>query len=148
MRWQEHIAEGTSHIAFRRGPSDRDEDIGCVVTLLIAIVVLTIVFFLSGCATGYATLLRHEYSTTGECYGVYRGEKEYPALFPATRTACSVEVVYWWGISDADEYDLYKLYLWPIGAVCSLADVPISLASDTIMFPYDYLKRRHRNARK
>lgn len=92
---------------------------------------------LLGCATAYVATLRSEYATNGRIHGVHKGDSEYPTLYPATQIAATVEVPSWWLPSDIEIGTEYKLYLWPIGAVGSLVDVPISIVTDTIMLPYD-----------
>jgi len=95
-----------------------------------------------GCATGYVASLRSEYADEGIAHGVYYGKDEYPCVYPATRIAVLVEVPTWWYPSNTEIGKGYEAWLWPIGAPLSIVDVVCSIATDTIMLPYDYHTKR------
>lgn len=106
------------------------------------LVPLAITMIASGCATAYVSSLRSEYAEKGMVEGVFYGEREYPCVYPATRIAATVEIPTWWWPSKTSIGRLYEAWLWPIGAPLSLVDVVCSIASDTIMLPYDFCKER------
>lgn len=119
----------------------QENDWGCFVNMLIAIVILGLVVLCSsGCSTCYVGLLRSEYNAEGKATGLYFGEGEYPSRYLATRVSATIEVPYWWWIGEGEGIDWYKVVLWPIGAPFALIDVPLSIVSDTIMLPYDVLR--------
>lgn len=109
---------------------------------IINIVLIWIIPMISGCATAYVAHLRSEYSSDGKAYGVYYGDEEYPCLYPATRIAAAVEVPTWWWPTKTSSGSGYESWLWPFGAILSVADVPCSVVTDTIMLPYDYKNMR------
>lgn len=109
---------------------------------IIYITIIGIIPILAGCATAYVAQLRSEYSSDWKVYGVYYGDEEYPCLYPATRIAAAVEVPTWWWPSKTSIGRGYEAWIWPIGAILSVADVPCSFVTDTIMLPYDYRKTR------
>lgn len=115
------------------GEPEPGSGLGCLTTGTLAVLILTIVFLLSGCATGYATIIRDEYNEQGYVRGVYYGEEEYPAVFPATKIATMIEVPRWWGIGSIEK----NFVIWPIGATFALLDVPVSILTDVAMLPYD-----------
>jgi uncharacterized protein YceK len=82
-------------------------------------------------------VLRSEYSDNGKIHGIYFGEEEYPAIYPATKIAVKVEMPRWWLPGMLRQQEEYRLLLWPFGMVLSTADIPLSIATDTIMLPYD-----------
>lgn len=124
----------------RMPESDTDSQFGCLCTGAAVVLIFVLVFLLSGCSTCYVALLRHEFNEKGYVDGVYYGKSEYPVAYPATRIATFVEVPGWWWPSHHRIARGYQLIFWPIGAVLSLADIPISLVSDTCMLPYDLVK--------
>ena len=110
--------------------------------IAIAVYVAAESMMASGCATGYAVSLRNEFSDEGKVHGVYFGEKEYPCIYPATKIAVRVEIPTWWWVSKTEIGRGYEVWLWPLGAPLSLADVALSVVTDTVMFPYDLSKVR------
>ena len=114
--------------------------------MLAVIVAYCSYLLIGGCATAYVSNLRQEYSANGEAFGVYYGEDEYPRLYPATRIAVFVELPTWWWPSDTEIGRGYEAWLWPIGAPLSIVDVFCSIATDTIMLPYDYSKVKGKDA--
>ena len=117
--------------------SNTDSQFGCICTGVAAILLLVIVFLVSGCSTCYVAALRYEYNERGYVDGVYYGRDEYPTVFPATRIAAAVEIPHWWSSGRVGIARNYQLMFWPFGAALSLADVPISMVTDTCMLPYD-----------
>lgn len=107
-----------------------------------AIAIICFLSLIEGCATAYVANLRSEYSDKGEIYGVYHGDDEYPCIYPATRISLLVEVPTWWWPSETEIGRGYEAWLWPIGAPLSIVDVVCSIATDTIMLPYDYHNRK------
>lgn len=115
-------------------------------TLAAIIGALTLI---SGCATAYVSHLRSEFLEDGASYGIYYGDEEYPCIYPATRIAMLIEVPTWWWWSNTSLGRDYEIWLWPLGAPLSIVDVGVSMVTDTIMLPYDYLttKRNKNNER-
>lgn len=134
--------EDSDHCSYisRMPESDVDSQFGCLCAGAAAALILALVLLLSGCATCYVAVLRSEYSEKGYVDGAYRGRDEYPDLYPATKIATTVEVPSWWWPSNIRIARNYQLLLWPLGAVMSVVDVPISIVSDTCMLPYDMVK--------
>lgn len=110
----------------------------------IKIVLLIMVLSLCGCASCYVAELRCEYNDCGTVDGIYYGEAEYPVIFPATWIAATVEIPTWWWPSKIAIARTYQMWLWPIGATCSVIDLPLSIASDIFMLPYDFCKTRNK----
>lgn len=109
---------------------------------MIHIALIGVLTTFGGCATAYVANLRSEFAAEGKAYGVYYGDEEYPCLYPATRIAAAVEVPTWWWPSKTSIGRGYKSWLWPLGAILSVVDVPCSVVTDTIMLPYDYRNTR------
>lgn len=95
---------------------------------------------LCGCSTCYVASLRSEFNDSGHCIGLYYGINEYPSVFLSTRVSLCIEIPAWWWPSNTRIGREYQLALWPIGAILSVADLPISVLTDTIMLPYDLWK--------
>ena len=87
----------------------------------------------TGCATGYATLLRTEYSEGKETVD----KNEYPKVYPATRVVIGREIPTWVYISGWEELEWYSPIMWPIGFLGTTSDMCISLVVDTLALPYD-----------
>lgn len=124
----------------RMSEPDTNSQFGCLCIGAAAVLILVVVFLLSGCSTCYVALLRHEFNEKGYVDGIYYGKSEYPVVYPATRIASMVEVPSWWEPSDIRFARDFQLLFWPFGAVMSLVDVPLSIVSDTCMLPYDIVK--------
>lgn len=95
---------------------------------------------LCGCSTCYVASLRSEFNDSGNAAGLYFGENEYPSLFLATKVSLCVEIPTWWWPSNTRIGREYQLALWPIGAILSVVDLPISIVTDIVMLPYDWWK--------
>lgn len=106
---------------------------------IVLVVIIGAVLLMIGCSTAYVSLLRSEFSKEGTSNGVYYGTNEYPCVYPATRISMFIEVPTWWCVSSTSLGRDYKKWLWPIGAPLSIVDVGVSIVTDTIMLPYDYM---------
>lgn len=98
---------------------------------------------LSGCASLYMAEMRGDYNDDGKTVGLYGIADRYPSVYCATKIAVLVEIPTWWWPGDMELVRKYQVWLWPFGAVLSIADVPMSLVSDTVMLPYDLYKVGH-----
>lgn len=100
---------------------------------------LMLVLLTVGCASGYAGTLRAEHASTGRVVGVYKGQEEYPTVYPASRIALGVEVPTWVYV-ELEDIGIHTPFMWPIGTTCTIADIGISFCTDTVMLPYDIMQ--------
>lgn len=101
-------------------------------SLLLAIGSLMI----GGCSSIYMAKVRDEWSETKTCAGWY-ADDEYPSVYGATKVAICEELCTWWNINSYYVGNLSFFYLYPLGMIGSLCDIPISIVTDTVMLPYD-----------
>ena len=136
MRRLRREEDECSYISRISEPTEESE-FGCLCNIALAAVILVVVFLICGCSTCYVSILRSEYHEDGKALGIYNGYDEYPSLYPATKVTTTIEIPSWWWPSKMRIVRSYQIGLWPVGVVFSLVDLPVSIATDTFMFPYD-----------
>jgi uncharacterized protein YceK len=107
---------------------------GTITALLLALLIC------GGCATGYVHNKRTEWNSTHRNTSVYGDFDRYPAVYRATCIAAAVEIPTWWWPPKHDYTGSYHYVFCIFGMPLSLIDLPISVVTDTLMFPYDLYK--------
>lgn len=107
--------------------------IGMLTYVLTIGLILWLLVCSAGCATGYATIIRSEYSE-GKGKDI---QEEYPRVYPACRIVVEREIPTWVYISGWKELEWYSPIMWPIGVIGTTSDMCISLVTDTLALPYD-----------